>query len=502
MPEALIYNRATGVGSGEEDLLTEAQQHVGYWWRPRARTSKQSGTLTLSADGEPRLALLGVLGSQKVFAAEVLNYDLIYGLTTGNKLFTLVDGRIAGTTLSAPFGTRQEIVARAALEGAHVPRRHLSFDRTTIEFDVLGEWFGLGRLERVQEDDSLQFNFRPGEPLTVQLDSSATLSIAVVEREAASQGEFVLKRVAQISITARQRLPLKRWLNHYVRSLRYFLSLAADRSAQVTGWSVSSPRVTVSMLDGSRRAVPVTVHSELRGSEPSKGSRRWGQLLFRADQVDVGQMLPRWMSLTEEIDAVLDLYFAVVDSPSVFVEWRFLSTVQALEVFHRRRYPAGKRTDGEHAARIGSILQDAPSAHRQWLEKELKYSNEPKLAERLRCLVDHVSGVVPEVIDEQFGKRSPSDSSVLGGLKIRKRSRDQFIRRIKDMRDHLTHYAKSQAASTSLGGELFWLQQRCGIVLRACLLLELGLSESQARALFLKNERYKFIANGQPSKVL
>ena len=68
----------------------------------------------------------------------------------------------------------------------------------------------------------------------------------------------------------------------------------------------------------------------------------------------------------------------------MYMEHRFLSIVQALEGYHRRRFPGQDLTTEQHRARLDAIIGAAPAEHRKWLSEKLAYSNEVSQRKRLR----------------------------------------------------------------------------------------------------------------------
>lgn len=451
-------------------------QHEGQWWLPRSPANTQAGTLTLSPGEQPKLSLLGTLGGSHEPLNEFGSYPMLHGITTNNRFFSLVECNVVGKTLGSPYGTRMRIEARAALEGVLASTRSLSLRQATLELDAVGEWFGSGTVTPTLATPGSETNYRyePRAPLTIPLDGSAVITISNGLEQSMRPGYLELRETPQLSVQLARATSMWRFQERYLRPLRYFFGLAADRSVRIDGWTISSPRLTGVMLDGSRREVPVPIHAALRGAALDEHPRP-GAFLFTLDDVrdEIEVMLPRWMSITRKLGVVCDLHFAILDSPHAFMEWRFLNSVHALETYHRRSYPDDRQPEDLHGARMEAILSSAPSEHKAWLKEQLRYSNENTLRERLRNLLQRVGDIVDEVVG----------------------NRQRFVGRVVDARNDLTHNANADAGDRNLGETLYWLQQRCSYVLQACLLTDIGISNSQCRGFFLRNRRYHFVAS-------
>jgi hypothetical protein len=80
---------------------------------------------------------------------------------------------------------------------------------------------------------------------------------------------------------------------------------------------------------------------------------------------------------------ILSLYFSRLYEQRIQLEHRFLSLIQAVEGYHRRRLSKLEAPEEEHAARIKDILAAVPERHKTWLRGQLRHSNEPRLDKRL-----------------------------------------------------------------------------------------------------------------------
>ena len=63
-----------------------------------------------------------------------------------------------------------------------------------------------------------------------------------------------------------------------------------------------------------------------------------------------------------------------------------MELAQALEGYHRYRFPEQSEKTSEHEGKLEQILEGCPEVHQKWLDAKLKYSHEPSLRHRLKDL--------------------------------------------------------------------------------------------------------------------
>jgi hypothetical protein len=268
-------------------------------------------------------------------------------------------------------------------------------------------------------------------------------------------------------------------INHYIRPLQNLLTLATMKPNSILELNVYSKQVSFEKNEGGSLETPIQLFFQQRHFNP-----RLGHPLVPDDMLFTLQDLPdgfqsameRWFRVSDELDSVCSLFFAVQYTPSLYLENKFLNIVQAFESYHRRRMKNEVLPKAEYRSLKSGILKKVDAEQAKWLEPHLAYSNEPRLEHRLIELTERVSeALVPLVSNKQA-----------------------FAKMVKDTRNYLTHYdgrLKSKAAS---GGQLFWLTQKLSYLLQACLLMELGIPLEQCTRLLRRNQAFIF-AMGQSS---
>jgi hypothetical protein len=146
---------------------------------------------------------------------------------------------------------------------------------------------------------------------------------------------------------------------------------------------------------------------------------------------------------------------------------RVMNTVQAAEALHRARFNSEEKPIETHEKRVEAVLQAAPQAYKNWLERKLRFSNEVDLGRRLRELYGHVQGVASRLAPDREG----------------------FIQQLVKARNHLAHRG-SFPPGTDVA-RLHHAVETLKYIMRACLVRELGFDDTETAHLFQQNSRYQ-----------
>jgi len=190
------------------------------------------------------------------------------------------------------------------------------------------------------------------------------------------------------------------------------------------------------------------------------------------------RLVGNWLAVSHDLDSVCELFFAPLYASDVYLEHRFISFVQALESYHRRR-PEKFRTkqvaDEEFVSRIEKVT--SPLTDRKlatWLRKKLRHANEVGLPDRLEELMSLTATIIPRRVRDQ----------------------DAFIRKAADTRNYLTHYDPDRRAGTANDDEMEFMTVVMEAIIAACLLLELGFEPGQCNEYLHRDlqkvRRYEF----------
>ena len=162
------------------------------------------------------------------------------------------------------------------------------------------------------------------------------------------------------------------------------------------------------------------------------------------------------MNVRNECSESLALLVSLLFAAPRYMDTALLLTAQALEAYHRVKFPNKRWPTAEFKARNSAVLKrfDSPEDQQlhEWMTDLLRFANEPALIDRLHALHDKTEPVLTELF-----KRRP-----------------KWAEELKDMRNKFTHRGKR--APKYSGTELFQMARFGRLVLDVCLILDLGIS--------------------------
>ncbi len=456
---------------------------AGLWWTPSS-DQKLGGTLTFSSSEGICLSVFGSFEGRGE-SARAGSYPVILGVTSDGNLMTLCNCLQSRSHETSSGFKSEDYVAEVAYIGAHFSEpSQIRFHSADLQYSELSEWVGLSgfKTEHAFEEEGLrQHGVKYTAPKEVTITTKkGTLSIRFTFQSSGDRlREVKLGQTVWISIDAQEELSVDDWHAQFITPLQNFLTLATDKPNSIVDAFVYSKLKTLTMTDDEviERPIHVIYRTAYRGAEH-------GQRLFPGDMLftfnDIANRFPaiidRWLEISTELDSICNLFFSVQHAPNMYMEQKFLSIVQAVESYHRRRIRNHELSEEEHRARLTSITSATPAKHREWLNRRLLYSNEPSLRERLKELIDLMDGV-----------ELPTNAVTT--------TKEAFIQKVLDTRNFLVHYDPSLKRRSAEGHTLYLITQVLSLLLECCFLRELGYTPEQCAQSITRTLRWKRVAN-------
>ncbi len=97
----------------------------------------------------------------------------------------------------------------------------------------------------------------------------------------------------------------------------------------------------------------------------------------------------RWLDVSTRFGPVIGALLSHRYAPSMYGENRLQNAVFAAETFDRLCFSNRIRSRAEFRKRVAAVVAPAPAPLRSWLEEQLRYSNEPRLRDRLTRLATY-----------------------------------------------------------------------------------------------------------------
>lgn len=461
----------------------EGKEHIGLWWLPGKRDRPIEGRLTIESAKGGILKLTEWVESLAIPSAinHRRNYDLVFGFI-GSRRVTLKNCFVRRFT---PHGLGfYEIELHSRIVFVNRPRSHdnenedevskLEFAYLTLSYTYLDEWMG-----------HLGFNEHDGcvkrgayQPVNVGIPSpKADILFSYGTKQTFGLSEYKARTRPRIQLTLHdsRHIDNYRWFTEHF--LKGFITLA-------TGLP-NYPFNINAMTSDSMMATDI--YQRIQGfaerSEPVSDDN----MLFTLADVEeyVGICMSNWFAKASRLYPAFYLNVETVDNQSLGPALRFLLLAQALESYHSNSEHKEKYMSSSKFKRIAKTVKCAipESEFTEDVEKTLlcnlkarigganKYSLETRLIDICDILSTYESGAVADIVG----------------------NKDKFANAVKKARNQLTHHSANQYERTLTPG--LPLTHSMEVLLRCCLLTELGLPREKVRRLIwrLVNKRKSYL---------
>jgi hypothetical protein len=138
---------------------------------------------------------------------------------------------------------------------------------------------------------------------------------------------------------------------------------------------------------------------------------------------------------------------------------KLLYLARFLEVYHRTRFPGLRDPEDLHAVRMALVKEALGEDHKVWGAQLLHHSNEVTFKERIVSLLEGPAAIVQPIL----------------GAPV-----DKFAKLVGDCRNYWTHYAPELKDKALDDLELDQLNDRILLMVRACVLDEIGIPATEA----------------------
>jgi hypothetical protein len=447
--------------------MDEAIRYEGYWWLPGQDGNGVPGILEFDPDKGADLRLMGSLkGLEDI--TDPLEPEIIQGLSSDGKRITLKDcAKILGNLRFGGGFSTSTFAANAVFVGEHFERSEdVGFERLVVEYLHLGAWadasgFDIKFFEERKEPKRrwIKMKHELPEAATAQVGSEYEVTLDFGADFEASQRPLTwatIKQPAELAIKFTEKQPFDR-LRDVAFRLQHLLSLGMRRSA----YPVAIRGYTGAPGD----AMQVEVHYSPLGRMDDVERPERFEMLFSRRNLPGGfeVAVARWLERAGNLDPVYRLFLGAVYNPRLYLEQRFLSLVQAMEVYHRRAVYEPDLPEVEHEKRVEKILDSAPAEHKGWLRQKLRVVSEPSLDQRLHEILKRHRGITNFVVGSKGEARA------------------EFVEKVVVTRNYRTHFDENKKGKAARGQELYQITRKLNLLLEACLMEEIGFGPEETK---------------------
>lgn len=437
-------------------------QVMGEWWINQNKDKRFIGTLSYSPE-KITLELIGALDNEGLATDESLPIPTeVYGISVEGEGFKIDILSFTDSTFSAPGIPTVKYEVRSFIVGTFTEEFPELFDSAVYSADYLTSWMVPGVYDQTMDMD------RTYQKIKYTLPESISFNVPSIE---ANIKEFHWGKVNRKDITSYEIginhtsgykiIPNKRkdlsWFQQTINSIRACLSVLVD-------YKTSDEQFILWAFDEKRnRQIKYKYFEkikEVRGSLKKKI-----EPLFEYEDLrpNFEGVLNSWFEKKEELNTIISLYLSKFEN--LYIESKFLNSIQALEIFHRRFHIGeilDQKTYNEAADKIKEFINEQFEGEtKTFFLGKFKHGNEYNLGKRLRELINDLS---PD-----------SKNYIIGNSK----RRTSFLQKIIETRNYLTHYDESEKTTILKDPyDQYFATFRMNILLVFALLKEIGLDEN------------------------
>ena len=482
----------------------------GIWWLPNQPDNYVSGVLLFNNEETMYLELIGSFHDiNPIDTSEFFRHETILGITSDNKICTLVDNlQIYSTIVS--FGVPKTIYRSEYLFiGQHFNSQDdIRFSSLRVNFTNLENWMADNpfTLELHGKARSMHYTFpsefdSPLEDLGIRIKSTYEFM--------SSSQQF--RRITWDHIAFIEIIPLIMvgWSDDTI--MEEFQDYAGPYTSDIANLPISFehlgfdfywkvildinnlltlligetvyPRIVKAFGDdieighGRKHKEIIEIFFTRKKFNLKQDTHFFEMILpFPRIRDKISEVLRLWFLNAERLGSVYDLFFGTFYNPGMYLQFHFLSLMQALESFHRvtkgGKYLQDKEWEPYRNILTASVPKDLHPDFKASLKSRIRYGNEYSLRKRMKELVNTLDKATIDVL-------APSPN--------------YFSGIIVDTRNYFTHYDDELKDMALSGSELVYANQRLKVLIILLLLKELHIDESAIMRSMLESRKYSFL---------
>jgi hypothetical protein len=459
---------------GVETTCRQDFEIHGHFWLPCTPHEKVAGVLHHS-NGQIHLTLLGQLGPpQEIFKPQSFTPDVVLGQSYKGTLVTLLKCRQSFSERSLTHDTGQsQLVVSILLVGVHRgDEADPEFHGITGSFSNLEEWVGHNPFTTNYRKSEATGGFTGHTTEYAPLDT-ISFTVPAIAAEVALSARFGNggsspfhgwqgRHIATLAIKPKrpERLSVLLGRLHDIGNL---LSLLIGEEATPLRTALSGDVLPVE--GGSFREdhpLFITGRFSLQDTKVHPHEMLLGYPRLRTLFPEI---VESWFSKKDVLDPSASLLLGVLATPHMFLDFRFLALMQAVEAFCRRCCAGKYMPDQAYAEVLVTLCKAIPEKvprdlKNSLVEGKLKYGNEYSLRKRLRDLLKTLAPDTLALVTESDG---------------------EFAKWVVNIRNDLTHLSPDSAQSAYTSRDLLKAYFQLRVLLTIVLLKHLGIPEEMIR---------------------
>ena len=455
--------------------IREKFEKIGYFWLPDSPDVKVPGTLRIEDGGKIELETMGLLDESTPGQSKDRNIGQIIDDIEDEGKVSL-EGQFYKNKAWASGGsiTRSLIHIKTAFCG-------WAFDENDkakfnfIEFSVEGmdEWVNMSEIKVDTLSKTKNISYTPQED--VEIYDSDIFTISIARRYifgSPSRYEAKIAEKVYFRLTMKEEAPLKDFTDiiYYIVNLLCFATGKVVTLDFVQGFSSLAEEV----YEGTYNPISIKIfYQSLPFSNKKPNIYPHRMLLpYSLIQNRLQHVIDKWIEAYTLFGPALDLYFSATGGGHRYIDGRFLTMVQAIEVFHRRTSDETLMEESEYQDLVDKILAGCPENRKNWLKEKLTYGNELTLRQRIKDIFSPLK--------QWIGEKSMTK---------------QLIGDIVSTRNYLTHYTSTSRNMPITSDRMLRIFQKMEAVFQLQLLMYLGFDFSDIEEILKRSHDLKYKLN-------
>lgn len=438
----------------------------GLWWLPENPDLHHAGILSFENDKKIILKLLGSFREiQSLGSGNLFQPEIILGVTDNGQLCTLFKNYETRSQFSSPGFQKSFLESNFLFIGKHFTSPdEVNFSSFQVNFTNLENWLCKRPFSMELPDKDKNSEWK----LTHKWPHEFVVRVDELKSQIESTHEFktdgdlirnaIWKSKAYLKITPDNQRHFK-WYWDIAYDLCNFLTLLVGETTYIT--SIKAFGDDIEIRPGKKIKETIELFFTQKKPNINEGIHPFEMVMpFPRIAEIISDVMSLWFSKSQNLRSVYDLFFGTFYNPSMYLQFHFLSLMQAIESFHRVTRGGKYLNNAEwkpYREKLSShISTELDSGHRESLKSRIKYGNEYSLRKRIGELIDSLDKETSSLL-------SPTENYFTGVLV--------------DTRNYLTHYDDELKDKALKNADLYWANQRLIILVTMLLLKEIGIQE-------------------------
>lgn len=434
----------------------------GSWWIRDNNHNVIPGTLSFDPEDTTKLILDGTLRPADSTSLPIGHFQTpcVFGNTIDGKACTIVGAFESKSQTNMPCKISTELIGdQVLIGGTHIDPSETQFESALINLTDFGGWMSRDPFTDSHDESSTTVSYSLPELIkfTVNsLDSEVSISPNFNSNNSYQARSFTHLDNIRIKPTERKGLA---WYTEVTFKIRILFGLLVGRPIFLNRVQLCTNAELIGENDQKWRRDYVDLCIRQQGTPPKREFLP-PEVPFPYPKIadQFCSILENWFSKSEDLNTVYSLFFGMTVDQSIPTEFQFIAVIQALESYHRTKGDDIYLPENEYQtirdALTKAIPRDTPTDLRASLKSRINFGNEYALRKRLTKTMDKLPEEMKTVITD-------GDAN--------------FISKVVDTRNYLTHRDESQNDNVFQFREMFNATSNLQLLVQFILLTEIGI---------------------------